>query len=105
MKLEPKSKKKIKKKLKKRIFFKNKTKLKKKRKKILGKIKKSEKNNAGKWAIFLPKTPKLKKPKNRKNYIFPCLLCAHSKFFMRQLFDAMLFSKKNFMIFGHVLDI
>ena len=47
----------------------------------------------------------LKKPKNRKNRFFLCLLCAHSKIFMRQLFDIMLFSKNFFMIFWHLLDI
>ena len=37
-----------------------------------------------------------RKPKNRNFWIFLCLLCVLSKFFGKQLFDVMLFSKKNF---------
>ena len=47
----------------------------------------------------------LKKRKNLKFWIFLCLLCAHSKFFMTQLYDIMLFSKIFFMTFWHLLGI
>ena len=102
-----------------------KRKLKKNFKKIgeifFGKMKKSEKNNAGKCAIFFTKNPKVQKPtlliyncvciayslffalqntKNRKNWIFSCFLCAHSKFIyetslwcyvvLQNIFDAFL---------------
>ena len=72
---------------------------------FFGKMKKSEKNNAEKCAIFLTKNPKLGKPKNRNFWIFLCLLCVHSKKNLRQLFDVMLFPKKVFVMFRHPLGI
>ena len=56
-------------------------------------MKKSEKNNAGKCAISPPKKPEIAKHEKSKKLNYFVLFVAHSNFFMRQLFDVMLFSK------------
>ena len=100
MKLDTKHKKKIEKKIEKINFFSKKN-FKKLKNLFFGKMKKSGENNAGKCTILYQKNSKLQKPKNRKKSIFLCLLCARSKFFMRQLYDIMLFST-FIRLFSHI---
>ena len=72
------------------MIQKEKRKLKKKLKKIeeivFWKNEKKWKNEVGKCAIFLPKNAKSQKPKNRKFWIFLCILCAYSKCFYKITF-------------------
>ena len=95
MKLDTKSKKRIKKKSKNRIFFRKK----KLQKKLNFFCWKNEKNNAEKRAFFLTKKHEIAKhEKSKKLNFFVPIVCT-PKFFRRQLFDVMLFSKKFSVIF------
>ena len=53
------------------------------------------------YNLFFPR-----KKRKIENFEYFCAFCVHTqKFFMRQLFDVMLFSKNFFMVFWHVLGI